>query len=230
LADFIKTFWAAVVSIAVVGGMYFGAKAINAIWEFGALIGVALIAASIRLLIPRVRQIAQKVRQYPVLIAENSALREDLQNLRQQLGDERGRTSKEWSRGVSEGRREAVGAIAASMNEVPILDAVTTRNGQLLLRAATTNVKMPYLGALYLVQSALTNEIKGTVRIVSFDASSGTAFLECTETRVVAFWQQLEASAQINPAVPPDVRLVPYALPPLEAGGQGPAPTMIKAE
>lgn len=230
MADFIKTFWSAVVSLAVVGGIYFGAKAINAVWEFWALIGLALGAALIKLLAPRVRQIAQKVQQYPVLTADVSTLREEVQNLRQQLADEKRRTSEEWSRGISEGRREAVGAIAANMNEVPILNAVTTRNGQLLLRAAIANVKMPYLGALYLVQSSLTDEVKGTVRIVSFDASNRTVFLECTETRVVPFWEQLEASAQINPAVPPDVRLVPYTLPPLEAGGQGPIPGMIRIE
>ncbi len=230
MADFIKTFWSAIVSLAVVGGMYFGAKAINAVWEFWALIGLALGAALIKWLTPMCRQIAQKVRQYSALTAEASTLREEVQNLRQQIADEKRRTSEEWSRGISEGRLEAVGAIAANMNEVPLLNAVTTRDGQLLLRAATTSVNMPYLGALYLVQSSLTNEVKGKVRIASFDAASGTVFLECIETRVVPFWQQLEASAQINPTVPPDVRLVPYTLPPLEAGGQGPAPTMIRAE
>jgi hypothetical protein len=207
--DDVKRFWGWVVSLAVVGGMWFGAVAINKVWQFWALIGAAAFLTILARLWPKAKQILNRIRDYPALDAQVKVLRDEVEVMRQQLANEKGRVDSERLKGLRQGRSEVAGILRANTADVPILKAVVMRNGQLLLMAAIADPKYPLDGALYYIKSELTDEIKGTVRVQGLDApGSEYVLLECVQQRSAAFWDQLAARAELNPEVPSDVKLV----------------------
>jgi hypothetical protein len=207
---YVKQFWTWVVSLAVVGGMYFGAAAIHATWAFWALIGVAAVLTGGSALTRWVRHVLTQSHAFPVLSGRVEALQAENDSLREQLAGERRRADNELERGLAEGRSQAFGVVLATAAEVPVLTEITTLNGQLLL-AATVSGSPPRQGARYFVRASLTGDVKGAVQVLRFDSGKKMVFLECVDTRNVAFWNALEERANLDSAVPKGIALAPYS-------------------
>lgn len=199
--SFWGTFWGFVVALAVVGGMVLAALAIDALWAFFVLLGTAFVLTIGAKVAPLVRKYYGRIRDYPKLSVEVYSLREEIRILRIQAREER-------RRGISEGQKQVLGAASSSFAKMPILVGVTKRNDQLLL--AATALGSPPVTARYFVQTKLLGEIKGVVQVQSYDGTRNIVFLELVESRVPQFWQQLEASAVLDSALPNDIELAPY--------------------
>jgi len=75
MSDVLKKFWGWVVSLAVVGGLYFAADAVQAVWAFWALIGIAVVLTIVSKLMPVAKRMVTKLRAYPGLITEIETLK-----------------------------------------------------------------------------------------------------------------------------------------------------------
>ena len=208
--EILKRWWQWVIALAVVGGLYLGAAAVNRVWMFWAFVGAGLVLAvgtvaakKIRL---RVRQIRERLRKYPELEAEAKLLREELSEVRRQAADDKNLAEREMRKALLQGRSEVIGIFAAVRYPVPVLKAVIKRDGQLLLMAITESAES-LTGALYSVRSVLTGELKGIVKVRGAGGDHGTVLLECKDQWVMPFWEYLETSAEINATIPDGVEL-----------------------
>ena len=115
--DILKRSWQWFVALAVVGGLWAGAAAIDKVWLFWRLLVVAIILGVGTVVVLKARQpirrIWERIRKYPALEAEAQALREQLAEARRQVGEDRTRAAEEKRAALAQGRREASGVILA---------------------------------------------------------------------------------------------------------------------
>jgi hypothetical protein len=220
--DILKRSWQWLVGLAVVGGFLFAAVAVNKVWLFWDFVYAALAlgvgTVVVAKLGPIVRRTRERLRKYPELEAEVKLLREELAESRSQLATEKEQAARGARIALLQGRNEAIGIVIAVRNPVPVLKAVTKRDGQLLLMADTKEPPTHLIGGLYSVRSVLTQEIKGIVKVRGAGNATGTVLLECKDQWVVPFWEHLERSADINSAIPEGLELATCSIAELDSG------------
>jgi len=218
--EILKRWWQWVVALAVVGGLYIAAATVNRVWLFWAFVGAGLLLAvgtvAARKGRSLLQQTSERLRKYPGLEAEVKVLRAELSSAQHDVAAHKERAVAERLVGIKQGRTEAMGMLQAHLATTPVLKAVVKRDQQLLLLAAAPGESPNrMIGALYFVKSTLTGEVKGMAKVISEGGASDTLLLECVQQRVIEFWKQLGASAEINPDMPRDIQLVPFGMPEL---------------
>jgi hypothetical protein len=209
--EFLKRFWAIAVSIAALVGAYLGAVPLHLVWVFWLACGVAAIAASASLLIPRSIELATRIRNYPILLERAGVQETEIERLQKQVSELQIDIDKRWSDGLNEGRQQIIGSVQAQAADPIALTGIALRQERLLI-IATPEGKQPNIGARYSVEVTLTGDVMGVVETRAYDEERKIIILECVDARVQIFWERLAQSATLDPTPPQGVGLIPYSL------------------
>lgn len=211
MQEFLKRFWAIAVSIAALVGAYLGAVPLHLVWVFWLACGIAVIVAGASLILPRSIELATRIRNYPILLKRAGVQEDQIQQLQKQISELQISAVNRWSEGLSEGRRQVLGAIQAQAADPITLTGVVIRQEHLLV-IATPEGKQPNVGSRYFVEVTLTGDVMGVVELRAYDEERKIIILECVDPQVPVFWERLRQSATLGSTPPQGVDLVPYKI------------------
>lgn len=215
----IRDFNQALLALATVVGAWFGAAALRLDWAFWTLFGLALGWALLRWTVPRTRRrlveyrdLIQRGRDHGRMLkvaGEYQAMAEELAMDKQALHLE---LTEQYSRGVLEGRRRAIGELLASRGEAELEpQAVGLQDGELLLAAQSVPDNPPLVGSRWLLTVKGMNSVKAVC--VVREVTDTSSVLLCVdqvldEPQVTRLREQAETSADFPPSL--ELRVRPF--------------------
>ncbi|MEU5725050.1 hypothetical protein ABZ783_24965 [Micromonospora sp. NPDC047738] len=209
MKDFIGRFWALVVSLAGLVGLYLGAVAVKLTWAFWAVVAVAVAAAAV----PGVRQwlsdTRTALRDHPALKAEIASLGEQVASLTEQLAAARESAEDQYAAGLVEGSARILATALSSYTIPPRIVGIAHRHGSITLVARFDDPE-PDRRVRFTVVASGTGEVKGAVRVQEIDRSRKRIYLECVEATSQQFWAHLEQRAAYDSTAPKGTELVRY--------------------
>ena len=205
---FVASFWAAFATIAVGVGLYLAAAAIDVLVWFWLSVGVALLYALVRIVLPAVARAWQRVRDYPRLLQASAQAEEDVRLTTAHLESAQRAAKGAYEKGVQEGRARVLGSLYAWGETPPELVGIGDFGGAVALlgKLAAPPIRQ---GARFRVASRNTGNTKGVVEIVHNDAAHGVVYLVCVEAAVPKFWDLLAERVE-GDGWTPGVVLEPY--------------------
>lgn len=209
MLDFARRFWAAVVSVAGVVGLYLAADAANLVRAFWIVVVVAVVIAAISKGWRWALESATRIRNYPKTLTRIATLEEEVKTLRSIEEEVSERIEKSRNQGRAIGHAEALGVFFSNM--VPNLEwtAVGVTDSIVILHARVTDNRLPIEQARYQVRSILTGDVKGTVEVIDTNDTDRTMRLRCVDERDSKFWEKLRDRATLESAPPQGIELLP---------------------
>jgi hypothetical protein len=202
MMSYLKQFWAVLVSLAAVGGLYVGAKAVNLTYIFWIVIPISAVIVGAPHALRGLGELSVRVRNYPSLlqrVGEAQRVNAELEAGKQQL-TEQVRQAAEQGRLVA--FRQVQGSLSSSYGEPPTVIAIADEGGELAIVGRYLRDAEPVIGAWYTVVTAETGISKGVVQITRLEKENQRAWMHCVEPTVPEFWRHLAERALYDEAAP----------------------------
>jgi hypothetical protein len=210
--DYLKRFWAVLVSLAAVAGLYVGAEAVHLTKLFWIVIAVAVVVTGIRPTLRVAADMVIRVRNYPALLSRVAEAERKVV----QLSADKRELATEITKARKEGKEIALaqvrGMVLALTGGPPELVAISDDAGVLALVGKYIEKSEPLVGARYSVITAETGSNKGVVEVVRVEAIRKLVWMHCVELTVSEFWQHLRDRVSYDESPPANVLLVQYQI------------------
>ncbi len=221
-----KRFWGtlskAVLALAALVGLYLTAMSVEAVWAFWVVLGLGFLYAFFAVLVPRAYtksvEITNRVTGYSRILELKVALEGEKESLLHEISELRERENAAHQRGLDEGVRQAWGAVASRVVDVPVLrNAIKESEGLVLI--ANCEESAPQPGARYAVVMRISGAVKGVVEVRKEGHSSRSVHLVCIEASDPRFWLRLADKAELEDDLPRNIQLTPWELPARDGSG-----------
>ncbi|TFV72512.1 hypothetical protein E4P39_16300 [Blastococcus sp. CT_GayMR19] len=207
-------FWAVLVSLAGVVGLYIAAEVEDLLWAFWVVVAGALAITAATILAPRGFEWTKKVRGYDRLLELSGRLQVEIESLKESNRRATLEAEKNWSVGMEEGIRQVRGALLAqSLEHVPELVGVQAVNGDVAVLARWPDEHPEILGARYDLEVRTTGAVRGVVEARTYDQQRELVAFVCVGKKSSAFWTRLAERADVDTELPKGLALRPSALP-----------------
>ncbi|WP_141693624.1 hypothetical protein [Streptomyces sp. PTY087I2] len=213
--QFWKTLTKATLGLGAVVGLYLTAASVKAAWAFWLVLALGSGYSVTVVLIPRAFkrsvEYANRVGNYPKLLQLKVDLEGQKEALLVEIDELRLQKKDEYQRGVSEGVRQAWGAVASRIADTPVLtNAIKESDGLILV--ATCEGSRPLPGARYLVAMRISGSVKGVVEVRKDKDSSHSIQLVIVQANDEKFWLRVNEKAELEDNLPDNIHLIPYEI------------------
>ena len=214
---FLKSFWAILVSLAGVIGLYFAAAQVHLVIVFWIVAASAALLAGVFVYGKKVMQSARRIADYPRLMHASASLQAKVDSLKTELEKNQDKRLEEYSRGREEGRSEAIGYVLAGSSPSVLTPAAIVIKQDNFYMVCDYSATLPSIGARYENRMQFTEEVKGILQVVEPPVgSTGKVWLAVVVVGDESYWSVLKARASSDQSPPSGTSLVAAALRPIE--------------
>lgn len=210
---FLVTFGLFITIVSGLVGLGLAAHQFGVDWAFWLMLAIG-IPISLR----------EKILNAGIAIRNYDKVLKQLTEARQRILEHESELTGQLEKGVDEGRKEVLGAIAASGFEGTLLpyEAATPGDGRVFIAARMTNTENPpVMGARFDLRVATTGQSKGFAEVVDVTEQDGqVVLLNCINPPHKEFWRQLLDSGDGPPIKLNGMSLIAHALHELPSANQ----------
>lgn len=218
MADILKGFWTWALSLAGIVGLYLGAKQLNWVPVFWAVLVAAAILGVFPVAAKRAFEVHSKVQSYPDLLDRVAKAETETEALRSQLLAATAAAEDARQAGILEGRAQVIGSILSEQTDPPRLVGIAEMDDTLILIGECSS-DPPSREARFAVIGQVVGERKGAVEVIHVDPLKQTVHLQCVEELNGKFWSHLRERVSYDASPPARVELVPYTVASAEIPG-----------
>jgi hypothetical protein len=213
LTQIAHDFIASLVVVATLVGTYWAAAAINQVWIFWVLAGLAASYAVLRFGIRRIRPIWERLRKthmdgrnYPAALKRAGELTAENEDLKTEVEALRLRADDRYVTGLLEGRSRVVGELTASAcgsELAPV--AMENIDGIMRFGADIRGGEEPEAGSVWLLRLRVTGAIKALLKVEAVTERS--VVLVVDSDRDAAYMESLRSRATSESDVPASLEI-----------------------